>query len=131
MDVLKVNFYLKFLWLYAVSYFMSLTWNNLYKINYFKNIQNKTNSINLLLSFFVIVFVDTGIRSGTDILKCLALGAQAVFIGRPILYGLACGGDHGVQKVLNILKQELIYDMASCGITSIQQINNDIIYKHT
>ena len=81
-------------------------------------------------SSFLQVFVDSGIRSGSDILKCLALGARGVFIGRPILYGLACGGHDGVRKVLDILKQELIYDMACCGLTSIDQINRDILYKH-
>jgi isopentenyl diphosphate isomerase/L-lactate dehydrogenase-like FMN-dependent dehydrogenase len=77
-----------------------------------------------------LVFVDTGIRTGTDVLKALALGAQGVFIGRPILYGLACGGHDGVRRVLDILKRELTYDMACCGITSIDQINKDILYKH-
>ncbi|CAF3979259.1 unnamed protein product [Rotaria sordida] len=76
------------------------------------------------------VFVDTGIRSGTDVLKALALGARAVLIGRPILYGLACGGQDGVRRVLDILKRELVYDMACCGLTSIDQINKDILYKH-
>jgi isopentenyl diphosphate isomerase/L-lactate dehydrogenase-like FMN-dependent dehydrogenase len=73
-----------------------------------------------------LVFVDTGIRTGTDILKALALGARAVFIGRPILYGLACGGQDGVNRVLEILKRELTYDMACCGLTSIDQINKEI-----
>ncbi|CAM4907565.1 unnamed protein product [Rotaria socialis] len=77
------------------------------------------------------VFVDTGIRSGTDVLKALALGARAVFIGRPVLFGLACGGSDGVKTVLNMLKQELTDDMACCGVTSIDQINKDILYKHT
>jgi isopentenyl diphosphate isomerase/L-lactate dehydrogenase-like FMN-dependent dehydrogenase len=77
-----------------------------------------------------LVFVDTGIRTGTDILKALALGARAVFIGRPILYGLACGGQDGVNRVLEILKRELTYDMACCGLTSIDQINKEILYKH-
>ncbi|UJR19991.1 hypothetical protein I4U23_023125 [Adineta vaga] len=76
------------------------------------------------------VFVDTGIRSGTDILKALALGARGILIGRPILYGLTCGGHDGVKRVLEILKRELIYDMACCGVTSIDQINKDILYKH-
>ncbi|CAF1476218.1 unnamed protein product, partial [Rotaria sordida] len=76
------------------------------------------------------VFVDTGIRSGTDVLKALALGARAVLISRPILYGLACGGQDGVRRVLDILKRELVYDMACCGLTSIDQINKDILYKH-
>ncbi|CAF4933253.1 unnamed protein product, partial [Rotaria socialis] len=75
--------------------------------------------------------VDTGIRSGTDVLKALALGARAVFIGRPVLFGLACGGSDGVKTVLNMLKQELTDDMACCGVTSIDQINKDILYKHT
>ncbi len=77
-----------------------------------------------------LVFVDTGIRTGTDVLKALALGARGVLIGRPILYGLACGGDDGVRRVLEILKRELTYDMACCGLTSIDQINKNILYKH-
>ncbi|CAF1311978.1 unnamed protein product [Rotaria sordida] len=76
------------------------------------------------------VFVDTGIRSGTDALKALALGARAVLIGRSILYGLACSGQDGVRRVLDILKHELVYDMACCGLTSIDKINKDILYKH-
>ena len=78
-----------------------------------------------------LVFVDSGIRSGTDVLKALALGARAVFVGRPILYGLACGGHDGVRKVLDILKRELAYDMACCGIASVDQINEEILYKHS
>ncbi|CAF3008901.1 unnamed protein product [Rotaria sp. Silwood2] len=76
------------------------------------------------------VFIDSGIRTGTDVLKCLALGARGVLIGRPILYGLACGGHNGVEAVLNLLKRELMYDMASCGLTRIEQINERILYKH-
>ncbi len=76
------------------------------------------------------MFVDTGIRSGTDVLKALALGARAIFIGRPVLYGLASGGHDGVKRVLETLKRELTYDMACCGLTSIDQINRDILYKH-
>ena len=75
-----------------------------------------------------LVFVDSGIRSGTDVLKALALGARAVFIGRPVLYGLACGGHDGVRRVLDILKKELTYDMACCGLTSIDQIDNRVLY---
>ncbi|CAF1300721.1 unnamed protein product, partial [Didymodactylos carnosus] len=85
----------------------------------------------LVIVAAVSVFVDTGIRTGADVLKALALGARAVFIGRPILYGLACGGQNGVQRVLDILKRELINDMSCCGLTTIKQINKDILYKHT
>jgi isopentenyl diphosphate isomerase/L-lactate dehydrogenase-like FMN-dependent dehydrogenase len=72
-----------------------------------------------------LVFVDT------DVLKALALGVRAVLIGRPILHGLACGGHDGVRRVLEILKGELTYDMACCGLTSIDQINKDILYKYS
>jgi isopentenyl diphosphate isomerase/L-lactate dehydrogenase-like FMN-dependent dehydrogenase len=65
------------------------------------------------------------------VLKALALGARAVFIGRPILYGLACGGQDGVRRVLDMLKRELTYDMACCGLTRIEEINKDILYQHT
>lgn len=77
------------------------------------------------------VLIDSGIRSGTDILKCLALGARAVLIGRPVLYGLTCGGEAGVEQVINILKKELIYDMSSVGCSSIEQINRKILYQRT
>ncbi|CAF1462417.1 unnamed protein product [Adineta ricciae] len=76
------------------------------------------------------VFVDTGIRSGTDVLKALALGARGVLVGRPILYGLTCGGHDGVKRVLETLKRELMYDMACCGLTSIDQIDANILYQH-
>jgi len=75
------------------------------------------------------VFIDSGIRSGTDILKCLALGAKAVLIGRPILYGLTCGGEQGVEHLINILKQELIDDMSCVGCSTIEQIHSNILYR--
>ncbi|RXN18658.1 hydroxyacid oxidase 1 [Labeo rohita] len=53
------------------------------------------------------VFMDGGVRKGTDVLKALALGAKAVFVGRPVLWGLACEGDKGVSNVLEILREEL------------------------
>jgi isopentenyl diphosphate isomerase/L-lactate dehydrogenase-like FMN-dependent dehydrogenase len=46
------------------------------------------------------------------------------------LYGLACGGQDGVKRVLEILKRELTYDMVCCVITSVDQINKEILYKH-
>ncbi|CAF1032788.1 unnamed protein product, partial [Didymodactylos carnosus] len=76
------------------------------------------------------IFIDSGIRTGTDILKCLALGAKGVLIGRPILYGLACGGNKGVEAVLNLLQRDLMFDMASCSLTKIEQINERILYKY-
>src|SRR5262249_16617125 len=53
------------------------------------------------------VFVDGGIRRGTDVLKAMALGAQAVLVGRPILWGLAVAGESGVERVLQLMRAEL------------------------
>uniref|UniRef100_A0A3Q0RJF7 (S)-2-hydroxy-acid oxidase n=1 Tax=Amphilophus citrinellus TaxID=61819 RepID=A0A3Q0RJF7_AMPCI len=61
------------------------------------------------------VYVDGGVRRGTDILKALALGAKAVFIGRPVLWGLACQGEQGVTELLELLKDELRLAMALSG----------------
>lgn len=75
------------------------------------------------------IILDGGIRKGSDILKALALGAKAVMVGRPILWGLAVGGEEGVKKVLTILKSELDLAMALCGYTSISQINEEILFE--
>lgn len=75
------------------------------------------------------VLMDGGIRRGTDVVKAIASGADAVLVGRPICYGLACGGAEGVAKVLGILKRELEIAMALLGITSIAGINQSVIWK--
>ncbi|MEQ2234938.1 Hydroxyacid oxidase 1, partial [Ilyodon furcidens] len=62
------------------------------------------------------VFMDGGVRRGTDILKALALGAKAVFIGRPVLWGLACQGEEGVIELLELLKEELRLALALSGL---------------
>ena len=64
------------------------------------------------------VLVDGGIRRGTDVVKALALGARAVLIGRPILWGLAVGGEAGVRHVLELLRAELALDLLLCGLAS-------------
>ena len=61
------------------------------------------------------VFMDGGVRQGTDVLKALAMGARAVFIGRPVLWGLACGGQNGVEKVLELLRDEFHSAMMLSG----------------
>jgi 4-hydroxymandelate oxidase len=61
------------------------------------------------------VLVDGGIRRGTDMLKALALGARGVMVGRPVLWGLACGGSAGVRHVLELLLSELDLSLALCG----------------
>ena len=61
------------------------------------------------------VYMDGGVRQGTDVLKALALGARAVFIGRPVLWGLACNGQEGVEKVLEVLRDEFRTAMMLSG----------------
>jgi 4-hydroxymandelate oxidase len=74
------------------------------------------------------IILDGGIRKGIDILKALALGAKAVMVGRPILWGLAAGGQEGVKRVLTILKTELDMAMALCGFSSINEINEEVLF---
>ncbi|CAH1231034.1 HAO1 [Branchiostoma lanceolatum] len=68
------------------------------------------------------VYMDGGVRTGTDVLKALALGARAVFVGRPVIWGLCYDGEEGVAKVLNILKEELSLAMALSGCTRLADI---------
>jgi len=75
------------------------------------------------------VLVDGGIRSGTDVLKALALGARAVMIGRPVLWGLAVGGSSGVRSVLEIFREELSTAMALAGCSSIKTIDRSIVER--
>jgi isopentenyl diphosphate isomerase/L-lactate dehydrogenase-like FMN-dependent dehydrogenase len=69
------------------------------------------------------VYIDGGVRRGTDVVTSLALGARAVFLGRPILYALACDGQDGVSRALEIINSELRYAMALLGTPSIAAIN--------
>ncbi|KAM3370325.1 hypothetical protein ACQJBY_017930 [Aegilops geniculata] len=68
------------------------------------------------------VFLDGGVRRGTDVFKALALGAAGVFIGRPVLYSLAVDGEAGVRKVLQMLRDELELAMALSGCPSLRDI---------
>jgi 4-hydroxymandelate oxidase len=69
------------------------------------------------------VYLDGGVRRGTDVLIALALGAGAVFVGRPYLWGLAVAGERGVARVLEILEAEISNAMALTGVTSVDQID--------
>ena len=73
------------------------------------------------------VYLDGGIRKGTDVLKALALGARMVFIGRPVLWGLAYNGKDGVAQTLDILRKEFDSAMALSGNTNIMTIGKDLI----
>jgi 4-hydroxymandelate oxidase len=74
------------------------------------------------------IIVDGGIRRGTDILKAIALGAQAVMIGRPYLHGLAVGGAAGVARVIEVLRTELQMAMALTGRTRIGEIDHGVLW---
>ncbi|HEX5178054.1 MAG TPA: alpha-hydroxy acid oxidase [Gemmatimonadaceae bacterium] len=73
------------------------------------------------------VLVDGGVRRGTDVLKAIALGARAVLVGRPVLWGLALDGEAGVTRVLTALRDELDTAMALCGCASLSDIGRDLI----
>jgi len=68
------------------------------------------------------ILVDGGVRRGTDVFKALALGATAVGIGRPHIWGLATFGQQGVERVLDIINAELRFAMVGCGTTSVKAI---------
>jgi 4-hydroxymandelate oxidase len=73
------------------------------------------------------VLVDGGIRRGTDVIKALALGAKAVLVGRPLLWGLASNGQAGVEQTLEILRTEFDSALALCGCRSIAEITPDLV----
>ena len=73
------------------------------------------------------VLVDGGFRRGTDILKALALGATAVGVARPYLYGLAAFGQRGVERVIELLRTELALDMALAGVPNIAAIDRSLV----
>ncbi|XP_040552876.1 hydroxyacid oxidase 1 isoform X5 [Gallus gallus] len=76
------------------------------------------------------VFLDGGIRKGTDILKALALGAKAVFIGRPLIWGLVYQGEEGAKEVLQMLKEEFRLAMALTGCRTVKEIGRTLIRRH-
>ena len=75
------------------------------------------------------IMVDSGFRRGSDIFKALALGADAVGIGRPYVWGLAAFGQEGVERVLDILRAELEVTMRSVGAASIAEMRRGYVTK--
>jgi 4-hydroxymandelate oxidase len=73
------------------------------------------------------VLIDGGIRRGTDVVKALALGAKAVAVGRPILWGLASDGQRGAEKVLDILRYEVDLAMGLCGCARVAEIDRTLL----
>ena len=74
------------------------------------------------------VYLDGGVRRGTDIVKALALGARAVLVGRPVLWGLAAAGRAGVAAALGVLRRELDLAMALCGCPDVASITRDLVH---
>jgi 4-hydroxymandelate oxidase len=73
------------------------------------------------------VYVDGGIRSGVDVVKALAAGARAVMVGRPVLWGLAIGGEEGAAQVLSRFVDELTRAMAFCGAAGAEQVTRELL----
>jgi L-lactate dehydrogenase (cytochrome) len=73
------------------------------------------------------VMIDSGIRRGTDIVKCYALGAKFVFIGRPFIYAAAVGGEAGVNRAIGLLRDEVSRNIGNMGINRIEEITTDRI----
>jgi len=77
------------------------------------------------------VWLDSGIVSGQDILKCMALGAKGTMIGKAFLYGLGAYGEDGVRRCLEILYNEMDTTMAFCGHTDIKKVGKEILVPGT
>lgn len=75
------------------------------------------------------VYLDGGVTRGTDLVKALALGADAVFLGRAALWGLAAGGQAGVEHTLALLHDEFRLAMALCGVTRVADLTPDLIWR--
>ena len=76
------------------------------------------------------VFLDGGVRSGQDLVKALALGADGCWLGRALLYGLAADGENGVTRAINILRGELDTTLALMGRTSVRELDRSVLQRH-
>ncbi len=81
------------------------------------------NKISKLVGSKLEVYVDGGVRSGADLIKAKALGAKAVFVGRPYLYGLSANGYEGVKAMVDIFQKEMDVTLALCGETNINNLS--------
>jgi 4-hydroxymandelate oxidase len=73
------------------------------------------------------IYVDGGVWRGSDVLKAIALGARAVLVGRPVLWGLAAGGEEGATRVLEILRRELDEALLLCGCTTLAEVDRTLL----
>ena len=77
------------------------------------------------------IYLDSGVRSGQDVIRSIAMGARGVFIGRPFLYGLGALGEAGVTKALEVIYNEADLTMAFCGLRNIKDVNKSILVPGT
>jgi isopentenyl diphosphate isomerase/L-lactate dehydrogenase-like FMN-dependent dehydrogenase len=75
------------------------------------------------------ILLDSGIRTGADALKAIALGARAVLLGRPYVWGLAVGGEEGVRQVLRSFLADLDLTLGLSGLTSLEQVTPDVLVR--
>ena len=74
------------------------------------------------------VLIDGGIRHGTDVYQAIALGAKAVGVGRPIIWGPAVDGEQGAERVLDVLRKDFGLSMRLCGCAAVRDINEDLLF---
>jgi L-lactate dehydrogenase (cytochrome) len=77
------------------------------------------------------VYVDGGILSGGDVVAAVACGARAALVGRAYLYGLMAGGERGVQRAADILRQEVVGTLALLGVTRVADLRRDHVRVRT
>ncbi|HMX02783.1 MAG TPA: alpha-hydroxy-acid oxidizing protein, partial [Cyclobacteriaceae bacterium] len=75
------------------------------------------------------VLLDSGVRGGADVVKALALGAKAVCVGRPYVYGLAAAGEQGVYEVMRNIMADFELTMALAGCKNIAEINREMLVR--
>ncbi|MBT4785188.1 MAG: alpha-hydroxy-acid oxidizing protein, partial [Candidatus Marinimicrobia bacterium] len=83
---------------------------------------------NALGKEFPLLF-DSGVRGGSDIIRALALGANYVMLGRPLMYGIGADGEKGLRRILDIIKDELSTALGLVGLTDINDVTSEIIAK--
>ena len=77
---------------------------------------------------FPLIF-DSGVRSGEDIIKSIAMGADFVMVGRPLMYGIGANGHKGLKKILEIIENELSTTLGLVGLKNVNDVSSDIVYK--
>ena len=73
------------------------------------------------------LIIDSGIRSGSDILRALAFGADFVMLGRPLMYAIGADGAKGLRRIINLIKEELSTNLGLVGLNNINEVDEKII----